>query len=43
MELQRFCKEEWEKLPKNRCVKLVASYSKRLEAIIAAKGASTKY
>jgi len=43
MELERFCKEEWEKLPKNRCAKLVASYSKRLEAVIAAKGASTKY
>ena len=29
--------------PKNRCAKLVASYSKRLEAVIAAKGSSTKY
>ncbi len=26
MELERSCKEEWEKLPKNRCAKLVASY-----------------
>jgi len=43
MELDRFCKEECEKLPKRRCAKLVASYSKRLEAVIAAKGASTKY
>lgn len=43
MELERSCKEEWEKLPKNRCAKLVASYSKRLEAVIGAKGASTKY
>ena len=43
MELGRICKEEWEKLPKNRCAKLVASYSRRLEAVIAAKGASTKY
>ena len=40
MELERCCKEEWAKLPKNRCDKLVASYSKRLEAVIAAKGAS---
>ncbi len=40
MELERSCKEE--KL-KNRCAKLVASYSKRLEAVIGAKGASTKY
>ncbi len=43
MELERSCKEEWEKLPKNRCAKLVASYSKRLEAVIGAKGVSTKY
>lgn len=43
MELERCCKEEWAKLPKDRCAKLVASYSKRLEAVIAAKGASTKY
>ncbi len=26
MELERSCKEEWEKLPKNRCAKLVASH-----------------
>ncbi|KAG2459228.1 TCB1 transposase, partial [Polypterus senegalus] len=37
------CKEEWAKLATDRCAKLVASYSKRLEAVIAAKGASTKY
>ncbi|KAG2464976.1 TCB1 transposase, partial [Polypterus senegalus] len=43
MELERCCKEEWAKLAKDRCVELVASYSKRLEAVIAAKGASTKY
>ncbi|KAG2463360.1 TCB1 transposase, partial [Polypterus senegalus] len=42
MELERCCKEEWAKLAKDRCAKLVASYSKRLEAVIAAKGASTK-
>ncbi|KAG2466302.1 TC1A transposase, partial [Polypterus senegalus] len=42
MELERCCKEEWEKLAKDRCAKLVASYSKRLEAGIAAKSASTK-
>ncbi|KAG2455383.1 TC1A transposase, partial [Polypterus senegalus] len=42
-ELKRCCKEEWAKLAKDRCAKLVASYSKRLEAVIAAKGASTKY
>ncbi|KAG2463307.1 TCB1 transposase, partial [Polypterus senegalus] len=43
MELERCCKEEWAKLAKDRCAKLAASYSKRLEAVIAAKGASTKY
>jgi hypothetical protein len=42
-ELERICREEWEKLPKYRCAKLVASYPKRLEAVIATKGASTKY
>uniref|UniRef100_A0AAZ3PE19 Sleeping Beauty transposase HTH domain-containing protein n=1 Tax=Oncorhynchus tshawytscha TaxID=74940 RepID=A0AAZ3PE19_ONCTS len=35
-ELKRICKE-WEKLPKYRCAKLVASYPRRLEAKIAAK------
>ncbi|KAG2460223.1 TCB1 transposase, partial [Polypterus senegalus] len=43
MELERCCKEEWAKLAKDRCAKLVASYSKRLEAVIAAKDASIKY
>ncbi|KAG2458309.1 TC1A transposase, partial [Polypterus senegalus] len=43
MELERCCKEEWAKLAKDRCAKLVASYSKRLEALNAAKGASTEY
>ena len=43
MELEGCCKEEWAKLPKERCAKLVASYSKRFEAVIVAKGASTKY
>ena len=41
--LERICREEWEKLPKYRCAKLVASYPRRLDAVIAAKGASTKY
>jgi hypothetical protein len=41
--LERICREEWEKLPKYRCAKLVESYQRRLEAVIAAKGASTKY
>ncbi|KAG2456474.1 TCB1 transposase, partial [Polypterus senegalus] len=43
MEPERCWKEEWAKLAKNSCAKLVVSYSKRLEAGIAAKGVSTKY
>ena len=38
-EFERICRGKWEKLPKYRCAKLVASYPIRLEAIIAAKGA----
>ena len=41
-ELERICREEWEKLPKYRCAKVHASNSRRLEAVIAVKGASTK-
>jgi hypothetical protein len=43
IELERIRREEWEKLPKYRCAKLVASYPTRLKTVIAAKGASTKY
>lgn len=43
MELERCCKEEWANLPNGSRAKLVASYSKRPEARIAAEGASTKY
>jgi hypothetical protein len=32
-------REEWEKLPKYRCAKLVMSYPRRLDAV---KGASAK-
>jgi hypothetical protein len=38
-ELERICGEEWEKILKYRCAKLVASYLRRLEAVIAANGA----
>lgn len=41
MELERFSKEEWKN--NNRCAKLEALYSKRLEAVIAVEGALTKY
>jgi hypothetical protein len=43
IKLERIRREEWKKLPKYRCTKLVASYPRRLNAIIAAKGDSTKY
>jgi hypothetical protein len=42
-ELERICREEWEKLPKYKCAKLVVSYPTRLKAVISAKGASTHY
>ena len=42
-ELERVYSEEWEKIHKYRCAKLVAPCPRRLEAVIAAKGASTKY
>jgi transposase len=42
-ELERICREEWGKLPKYRCAKPIASYPRRLKAVITAKGASTKY
>uniref|UniRef100_A0A8C4TAD6 Tc1-like transposase DDE domain-containing protein n=1 Tax=Erpetoichthys calabaricus TaxID=27687 RepID=A0A8C4TAD6_ERPCA len=43
MELERCCKEEWAKLAKDRCAKLIASYRKRLIVVIAAKGGPTSY
>jgi transposase len=30
-DLEKICREEWEKLPKCRCAKLVASYPRRLD------------
>ena len=42
-DLERICREEWEKLPKYRCARLEVSYPRRLEAVITAKDASTKY
>ncbi|MGH0152517.1 UNVERIFIED_CONTAM: hypothetical protein FKN15_022436 [Acipenser sinensis] len=41
--LEQFCQEEWAKIAGSRCAKLVETYPKRLTAVIAAKGASTKY
>ncbi len=42
-ELERICKEEWQRIPKSRCEKLVASFPKRLMAVLNQKGSSTKY
>jgi hypothetical protein len=39
IELERICRDEWEKLLKYRFAKRVASYPRRLEAVIAAKSA----
>ena len=41
-EHERICREEWKKVPKCRCAKLLASYLRRLKAVIVAKRASTK-
>ncbi|KAG2466638.1 TCB1 transposase, partial [Polypterus senegalus] len=42
-ELQQFCKDEWAKIPPERRKRLIASYRKRLIAVIAAKGGPTSY
>ncbi|KAK1788663.1 hypothetical protein P4O66_002483 [Electrophorus voltai] len=41
--LQLFCKDEWDKIPPQRCKRLIASYHKRLIAVVAAKGGPTSY
>lgn len=43
IELERFWREEWEKNPKNRCGRLVASDSRRPGSLIVTKGTSAKY
>ena len=42
-ELELFCQEEWAKIAVSRYAKLVEKYPKRLAAVIAEKGGSTKY
>ncbi len=42
-ELKQFCKEEWARIPPQRCNRLIASYRKRLIAVVAAKGGTTSY
>ncbi len=41
--LKQFCKEEWAKIPPQRCERLIDSYHKRLIAVVAAKGCTTSY
>jgi hypothetical protein len=42
-ELEQFFFEEWAEIPVARCAKLIETYPKRIAAVIAAKGGSTKY
>ncbi len=42
-ELKQVCKEEWAKFPPQQCERLIASYRKRLIAVVAAKGGTTSY
>lgn len=42
-ELEAFCMEEWPKVPPARLQGLVSDYRRRLQAVIAAEGGSTKY
>ncbi len=42
-DLERICKEEWDKIPPEMCANLVANYKKHLTSVIANKGLATKY
>ena len=43
-ELEQFCKEEWANIGQSRCAKFIDTCNpNRLTAVIAVKGASTKY
>ena len=42
-DLEKICKEEWDKIPPEMCENLVANYKKRLTSVIANKGFATKY
>ncbi len=43
IELERICKEEWDKIPPEMCANLVANYKKRLTSVLANKGFATEY
>lgn len=42
-ELEQIVKEEWKKIPAEKCKKLIDSYQKRLKTAITAKVGTTKY
>ncbi|KAL0170953.1 hypothetical protein M9458_035549, partial [Cirrhinus mrigala] len=42
-DLERTCKEEWDKILPKMCANLVASYMKSLTSVFANKGFATKY
>uniref|UniRef100_A0A9J8CTE6 Tc1-like transposase DDE domain-containing protein n=1 Tax=Cyprinus carpio carpio TaxID=630221 RepID=A0A9J8CTE6_CYPCA len=42
-ELQQFCIDEWTEIPPQRCNRFIASYRKRLIAVVAAQGGPTSY
>ncbi len=42
-DLERICKEEWDKIPPEMCANLVANYKKHLTSVITIKGFATKY
>ncbi len=42
-DLERICKEEWDKIPPEMCVNLVPNNKKCLTSVIANKGFATKY
>ena len=41
-ELEKICREEWDKVPKSICAKLIQTYPRRPKAVISTKGASSK-
>ena len=42
-DLEKICKEEWDKTPPEMCAKLVVNYKKHLTSVIVNKGFATKY
>ncbi len=42
-DLERICKEEWDKIPPEMCANLVTIYKNRLSSVITNKGFATKY